>query len=77
MIQLELKTNKVKKLQKRTESWDIRGWSLKQIKDHVNGIFRRKEIAIEELHITPQTLEVRYYENPNENVKLNPSKRVN
>lgn len=67
----------MKKLQKRTESWDISGWSLQQVKDHVNGIFRRKEIAIEEIHITPGALEVHYYEKPNENIKLNPSKRVN
>jgi hypothetical protein len=64
----------VKKLQQRTESWDIRGWSLQQIKDKLNGIFRRKEIAIEEIHVTPQTLRIKYYEKESNEV-VNPSKR--
>lgn len=72
MTLLELKI-KVKKLQKRTESWDINEWSLEQIQNKVNGIFKRTGIVIEEIHITPHTLEVRYFEKPNDTI--NPSKR--
>lgn len=66
-------------LQKRTESWDIRTWTLDQIRNQINGFFRRKEIAIEEIHVTPHTLEFRYFDKSNDektmNDRINPSKR--
>jgi hypothetical protein len=62
-------------LKRRTESWNIEGWTLKQIRDQLNGIFRRKEIAIEEIHVTPQILEVKYYDRAEDNKSVNPSKR--
>lgn len=78
MILSKLK-NKVKKLQRRTETWDIRTWTVDQIRNQINGFFRRKEIAIEEIHVTPQTLEFRYFDKSNDekmkNERVNPSKR--
>lgn len=78
MILSKLK-NKVKKLQRRTETWDIRTWTVDQIRNQINGFFRRKEIAIEEIHVTPQTLEFRYFDKSDEektiNKRINPSKR--
>jgi hypothetical protein len=68
----------VKKLQRRTETWDIRTWTVDQIKNQINDFFRRKEIAIEEIHVTPHTLEFRYFDKDDEktmNKRVNPSKR--
>jgi hypothetical protein len=63
-------------LQKRTESWNITGWSLDKIRAKINGIFKRKRINIEQIHVTPQTLEVIYYEwDESDKDSLNPSKR--
>jgi hypothetical protein len=66
-------------LQRRTETWDIRSWTKKQIKDKINGFFRRKKIEIEEIHIVPSLLEIKYYDMSDEenkvNGQLNPSKR--
>lgn len=79
MILLELKINKVKKLQRQTESWDIRTWTLEQIRFQIDGFFNRKGISIEEIHVTPQTLELKYFSNYTEenkpNERINPSKR--
>lgn len=66
-------------MQRRTETWDIRTWTIDQIRNQINGFFRRKEIAIEEIHVTPQTLEFRYFDKSNDekmkNERVNPSKR--
>jgi len=66
-------------LQRRTETWDIRTWTLDQIRNQINGFFKRKRIAIEEIHVTPQTLEIRYFDKSSEdkemNERINPSKR--
>jgi hypothetical protein len=69
----------VRKLQERTESWNVKGWNLKQIRDKVNGFFRRKDIGIAEIHITSDIFEIKYYDlrqdKMNENKRVNPSKR--
>lgn len=62
-----------RKLQKRTESWSIKTWNVKQIQNKLSGLFRRKEIAIIEIHVTPEILEFSYYENYPP--QINPSKR--
>lgn len=58
-------------MQQRTESWNIKNWSMAQIKEQVNKILDNKDCAIEEIHITPESLEVKYWDK----TISNPSKR--